>query len=234
MHHGIIAATSDAAGLIDAIDALQPRLIPGDSRGSLADLDLKESDAGWQLAYGELGDRAYVLDTSFLLSAQADTIVSVSGGLTSTVVGCGAETTSGTYWFAAAENGRLIRAYWNSYSVMWEPWSKGPALPSEEAHPFEQLDGDGLTAGLSALGFDYTAWAALPNLRILSFDLSDPPTGPMIEGPLARELREFTMSVAIPEGKAPKPTAIRRDGGWDLATKPPVKRGGAFGFLRRG
>ena len=89
-------------------------------------------------------------------------------------------------------------------------------------------------AALASLGFDYDAWAARNDLRELVFtpdfeSAAEP-------GPLGQELEAFRTSVEIPAGKQPKPKVVKRDGGFDLAAPAPSeqKKGGLFGFLRRG
>jgi predicted DNA-binding WGR domain protein len=232
MHHGILVATAGFEATVAAVDARMPMLRIGTGRGSLDTLDLDPTDEGWRLAGGELEGRTYLLDTSMLLSTDGDAIVDVSRELGCLVVGCGQETTSGTYWLYAADNGHLLRAYWNSYGDMQAAWTRGDPLESEELQPLEDLDGDGLIAALATLGFDYEAWASRDDLRELTYDLGD---AEVAEGALAAELEAFRDSVAIAQGKQQKPKVIRRDGGFDLATAPPGSGdgGGLLGFVRR-
>jgi hypothetical protein len=106
-------------------------------------------------------------------------------------------------------------------------------LASEASEPIEHLDGAGLLAALETLGFDYDAWAGGGEVRELVYTPSD--DAPVEPAPLMAELEVFRKSVEIPEGKQPKPKVIRREGGFDLATAAPSdKKGGLFGFLRRG
>lgn len=239
MHHGIVAAEATAERLIATLDALSPSLTPGSRRGVLDELDLEHGDDGFRLAFGERDGRAYILDASMVLSADGDAIVEASRTLGAVVVGCGEETTSGSYWFFAADRGQLIRAYWNCYADMRQPWSKGQPLAVEASQPLEDLDGAGMFAALTSLGFDYEGWIDGPDLQELTFDLAEtqPAGGP---GPLQQELEAFRKSVAIPEAGQPKPTMVKRDGGFDLATTaetasmPTPKKRGLFGFLRRG
>jgi hypothetical protein len=198
----------------------------------LTDLNLEDADDGWRMAYGEHAGRSYVLDTSMVLSADGDAVVAASLDLGSVVVGCGEETSSGSYWLFAAENGRLLRGYWNCYTDMQEPWSRGELLVSEASEPLEDLDGAGLRAALTSLGFDYDAWAGGTDMRELTYIPSE--EAPAARGPLDLELEEFRKSVETPGRKQPKPKVVRRDGGYDLAAGPPSekKKGGLFGFLR--
>jgi hypothetical protein len=234
MHHGMVAAVASADRLIAAMNAHLPTLAAGEKRGSFDDLTLEDADDGWHMAFGEHAGRSYILDTSMVLSADGDALVAASRDLGGPVIGCGEETTSGSYWLFAADNGRLLRGYWNCYTDMQEPWSRGEPLESEASQPIEHLDGAGLMAALTSLGFDYDAWAGGADLRELIYN-------PSVEaraqpGALSVELEEFRKSVEIPAGKQPKPKVVRRDGGYDLAAAPPSekKKGGLFGFLRRG
>lgn len=233
MHHGIVAADASAERLIAALDALSPTLTPGPRRGALDDLDLEHADDGSRLAFGEREGRSYVLDSSMVLSADGDVIVEASRALGATVVGCGQETTSGSYWLFAADRGQLIRAYWNSHADMREPWSKGRPLVAESSTPLEDIDGAGMFAALTSLGFDYEGWIDGKDLRELMFDpAAKAPTG--APRPLHEELEAFRTSVAIPGSQQPKPKVVARDGGYDLSTSATPKKKGLFGFLRRG
>lgn len=233
MHHGMVAANASSDRLIASMNARLPTIAAGEKRGSLDDLSLEDTDDGWHMAFGERAGRSYILDTSMVLSADGDTILAASRDLGGVVVGCGEETTSGSYWLFAADNGRLLRAYWNCYTDMQEPWSKGEPLDSEASSPIEHLDGNGLMAALASLGFDYDAWASGSDLRELVYNPSD---APFESGEISGGLEAFRKSVEIPAGKQPKPKVIRRESGFDLAAAPPAdnKKGGLFGFLRRG
>jgi hypothetical protein len=235
MHHGIVAAAAPSQDLIAALDAEMPGLRLGTQVGSLDDLNLEPTDEGWTLACGELGGRAFILDTSLLLSADGDIIVAASKALDTVVVGCGAETTSGSYWLFAADRGNFLRGYWACHTDMYEPWSTGEPLAMEGEVPLEDLDGDGMVAALASFGFDYRAWSSRNDLRELIFTPPLESLSPR-QGGISTELEAFRQMVAIPEGKQPRPTVVKRDGGFDLATKSPskTKGGGLFGFLRRG
>ena len=235
MHHGMVAAAvASADQMIAALNAYLPVLAPGATRGSFDDLTLEDDDDGWHMAFGQHAGRSYILDTSFVLSSDGDALVAASRDLGCVVIGCGAETTSGSYWLYVADQGRLVRGYWNCYSDMQAPWSKGELLASESSQPLEDLDGAGLMAVLTTFGFDYDGWAGGADLQALTYNPdAEAPTQP---GTLAVELGEFRKSVEIPEGKQPKPKVVRRGDGFDLAVSPPSekKKGGLFGFLRRG
>lgn len=233
MHHGMIAAVGGADRLVAVMDAHNPGIAPGQRRGSIDDL-LDDDDDGWHMAFGERSGRSYILDSSLVVSSEGDAIVAASAELGGLVVGCGAETTSGSFWFYAADHGRLLRGYMNCHTDMSEPWSKGEPLASEAAQPLEDLDGAGFIAALESLGFDYNAWADGTDLRELIYNPSAEAQAEA--GGLSAELEAFRRTVEIPKGKQPKPEVVRRDGGYNLATTAPSEKqkGGLFGFLRRG
>jgi hypothetical protein len=232
MHHGIVAARATPETLIETLNELLPELRVGERQGSIADLNLEDTDEGWQMAFGADGDRAYILDTSMVISTAGDTIVEASRVLGSLVVGCGEETTSGTYWFYAADAGHLRRAYWNCYSDLYRAWTKGDPLPTEVAQPLEHPDGAGMFAALRSLGFDYEAWTRRTDVRDVVYTATE--LSRLGQGELAGELEAFRQTVLIPPEKQPKPAVVRRGEGWDTAMQPPREReGGLFGFLRR-
>jgi hypothetical protein len=233
MHHGIVVARAAPSDLIEALNGLLPRLIVGERQGSIADLNLEDTDEGWEMAFGaDDAGNTYVLDTSMVISTAGDTIVATSRVLESVVVGCGEETTSGTYWLYVADGGELRRAYWNCYSDIYRAWSKGDPLPTEPEQPLEHPDGAGMFAALRSLGFDYEAWSRRTDIRDLVYTASD--LSMLGRGALADELEAFRQTVLIPDDERPKPAVVRRAEGWDVAMQPPKeKKGGLFGFLRR-
>ena len=175
MHHGIVAAAVPAEPLILALDAQFPTLVVGTHRGPIDSIDLTSSDDGWRMAFGERDGRSYLFDTSTVLSAGADAVVGVSRDLSAVVVGCGAESTSGS----CRRQRSPAACARTSYSDMRDPWSKGEPLPSEATQPFEDVDGVGLFAALAGLGFDFEAWLSGDELRDLLFTYSEPdPEGP--------------------------------------------------------
>jgi hypothetical protein len=201
-------------------------------------MDLEPRDEGWPMAMGERDGKAFILDTSLVLSSAQDLIPALSRDLDgATVVGAGAETTSGSYWLFAARNGETARSYWNCYTDMREPWSRGEPLPSEASQPLEDLDGDGIRAAVASLGLDYDAWSRSGPYRAVFYTADTFPE----DGPLTAEFSAFHASVEIPERQQPKPTVIVREGGYDLVSggSPDAragkseKKGGLFGLFRR-
>ena len=120
-------------------------------------------DEGSPLIVGERDGKTYVLDGGLLLSGiQPDLIVSLASNEPSAlVVGCGAETVSGTYWLTAARGSEVIRSYFHCHSDLRRPFERGTPLPTEAGQPLDgDTDGQGLTAALSSLGFDFDSWFA--------------------------------------------------------------------------
>ncbi|TMB83344.1 MAG: hypothetical protein E6J39_06820 [Chloroflexi bacterium] len=238
MHQGFIAADVPLDRLVAAINSHVSKLETREARRSLDEMDLEPKNDGWPMAIGERDGKAYILDTSLVLSSAHDLIPALSADLGGAiVVGAGAETTSGSYWLFAARNGKAIRSYWNCYTDMRQPWSKGEPLASEAAQHLEDLDGDGLRAAAASLGLDYDGWSRSGPFLSLFYSAETFPQA----GPVAEEFNTFHASVRIPESQQPKPTAIRRDGGGvdlvpagspaALAAKPEKK--GLFGLFGR-
>jgi len=222
MHYGLIAARVPADRLFGAINAHASRLEPGEPANRFDDLPLDASDGGWAMAYGERDGVTYVFDTSVVLSGSLDLIAALSRDVGTTVLGCGAETVSGTYWFVAAHDGQLIRGYWNCFMDMREPWSHGPRFASEARAPLDgDLDGSGLMAAARELGFDVGAWLNSGPYRALTYIAERFPT----KGPLGEELERFLESVALPKDRRPKLTTVvrTRDGAIVDTTRPKRK-----------
>jgi hypothetical protein len=96
-----------------------------------------------------------VLDPLFVLSSDSDLIVTLSREISCPVIGAGAETVSGTFWFTAARNGRLLRLYQDLKTAVTAPFELGiAALPTEKDTPLDHPDGKGIMAALAAFGFD--------------------------------------------------------------------------------
>jgi hypothetical protein len=218
MHHGIIAAEVSADRLRDALDVYTGEFSVAGDAATMADLDLGNSDAGFAVAFGEASRHGYAYDGSLILSADPDLLAAVSRELGGTVVGAGAETTSGSYWFVAARRGEPVRFHWNSYWGQDAPYDVGRPLASEGLDPLEDLDGVGLRAAAAELGFDLDAIQHIPLTPYRWTYTREPP-----EGALGVGLSEFLEAHAYPKtDRMPKPAVIRRRQGYDLA--PPESR----------
>jgi hypothetical protein len=136
--------------------------LSNDDKGPLDNLDPVHEyrDSGVALGVGTWQERAYAYDPMMLYSGMdPDFIVhlaKISGKL---VIGCGAETVSGSYWFFAAQGGEILRFYSNCHAVLRSPFSIGTPVPTESDLPFDgDLRGRGIIRALQHLGFDYDAW----------------------------------------------------------------------------
>jgi len=210
MHHGVIAAKVSSARLIEALNAHTSTLEIGTLAPRLDDLPLEATDDGFGLAFGERGGATFIFDPSLILSADLDLMAALSRDLDTTVLGWGAETVSGTYWFIACRDGQLVRGYWNCHMDMRAPWSRGAPLPTEMKQPFNgDVDGDGLAAAARVLGFDFDDWLKNGPFVSLSYDAKQFPP----KGPLAEEFERFHAGVRIPEAQQPKPQVVVRMSG---------------------
>jgi hypothetical protein len=220
MHHGYLVAPVPPDQLLAALDQRTGEFRLTGSPTRLDDLDVPEPEDGFVIAIGQMASGSVLLDMSFILSSEADLIVDLSRQFGGTVVGAGAETTSGSYWFVAARDGRLIRHYHNSASGQTKPFDQGEPLASEAEQPLEDLDGDGLIAGMGTLGFDISAWEATGTVTPYEWTYERPPE----EGPMSGALNAFLEEHGLdPDAPLPSPTVVRRgDGGFDLA--PPGSR----------
>ena len=228
MHHGVIAAKVPSARLIEVLNSHAPKLEAGAPAQRLDELALDATDAGFGLAFGERAGTTFIFDPSLILSADFDLMAAVSRDLGTTVLGWGAETVSGTYWFIACRDGNLVRGYWNCHMDMRAPWSRGPGLASETKQPFNgDLDGNGLAAGARELGFDFEDWLKNGPFIALSYEAIEFPA----KGPLGEEFDRFHATVRIPEGQQPKITAVLRSAPKDQGSDKQERKGlrGLFG-----
>jgi len=159
MHHGLIAASATQDDLLGSLERFAGDFVLGEAVASPFDIDLHPDDDGWVMAIGERDGRAFLLDSSMVISNAADMIVSMSETL-GVVVGGGAETVSGSDWLTAARAGQLLRFVFVQHAGMTRGMAIGDALPSEADHPIEDLDGDGLFGALAYLDLDAGRWLA--------------------------------------------------------------------------
>jgi hypothetical protein len=159
MHHGLIAAATTQDDLLGGLERFAGDFVLGEAAASPYDVGLHADDDGWVMAIGERDGRAFLLDSSMVLSTAADMIVSMSETL-GVVVGGGAETVSGSYWLTVARSGQLLRFVFVQHAGMTRGMAIGDALPSEADHPIEDLDGDGLFGALAYLDLNAADWLA--------------------------------------------------------------------------
>lgn len=170
MHSGVVASRVPLDRLIEEFDAVGIGLRRvGDVASSDA---IPEGNEESYVIGGERGGATYLFDESMLLSAgRADDLAAIANRTGELVVGCGAETSSQTYYFSAFEGARLLRLFWMCHSDLTKPFSDGAPLASEASEP---LDGDfyggGIFAALRGLGFDYEGWEKQGPFRLYIID----------------------------------------------------------------
>lgn len=191
MHNGILAAGASLEPFVAALRQQIGGIAPGERRGTLENVHPDDDADGWHLGIGEHGGATYVCDISSMISADADVVVQTSRLLQTTVVGCGAETGSGTFWFYAALGGTLLHGYWMCFSSVDAPWLAGTPLPDDILEGMPDPSGAGLMKALRSVGFDYEAWERRPDLSDLIWIESEP----LEDGPLATQIRDYERSL---------------------------------------
>jgi hypothetical protein len=166
--------------------------------------------------------RCYVLDPLMALSSDSDVIVTLSRLLSCLVLGAGAETVSGTFWFTAASKGRLLRLHYDQKVSITEPFDRGPRLATEDLTPFDHPEGTGILAPVHAGGDD------------VSMLLDGPAEGGMRfryagdrfpeRGQLGQKIDEHTRMHLRPDADDWKPAVVRRDNGaYDIRAWTPKR-----------
>lgn len=198
-HAGIVAARASWAAL-EARLVERARLDVGASIESIDDVEDREQSIG-----GELDGRAYVHDAEMLLSSDGDLIATLSRELDTLVIGCGAETVSGSCWLFAAERGELLRTYWACAMELREPLDLG-AWPPGERIDLEDLDASGIRDALAAGGFDFDAFIARGRKRCIAL----PDDVDLGKGPIAAKIDAHRAAHKIPEDQQPTPKVVMR------------------------
>jgi hypothetical protein len=195
MHFGILAARCP-------LPALQDELVGvGLTPGPPVDPHSPQSDEPIEYVCGEHQGHGYVLDSLFELSSHGDFVVALSQKLQTMVVGCGAETTSGSYWLFAADNGRLLRAYWSCALDLSDPFDEGDWGRDVE---LEDLDGDGLEELLRHAGLEYgQSTDGRPLYGQPLQQLSSAATLKLPDGSLHERLEQHRALHRIPDGDQP-------------------------------
>ena len=186
MHFGILAARCP-------LSQLEPVLSGFGSFTPFEPADAQPDDA----LIGEYGGQSFMQEALCELTAHGDFIVQLSERLGTLVIGCGAETTSGSAWLFAAEAGRLWRAHWACDMELSEPydtgdWGRDVAL--------DDLDGEGLTTLLRRAGFEYDAF--LENFSVRRFETL--PTLELPDGPVMRNIEAHRSAHRLPEQRVPQ------------------------------
>ena len=206
MHFGIVASRVPLGRLLEELNeaGIALRLVR-----ELAGLD--DVPGGNEADYvvgGERGGATFLIDQSMLISAgRADELAAIAKRTGEMVVGCGAETVSGTYWLTAFSGARLLRVFWMCHSELTTPFSDGTPLRSEAARRIDgDIDGGGIVAALHELGFDYEDWIGVGPFRLFAVErLADPK-----EQPLEEAMKEHWATHQIPPGERPGLTVVSR------------------------
>ncbi|HCT80369.1 MAG TPA: hypothetical protein DGT23_28160 [Micromonosporaceae bacterium] len=183
LHCGYIVATASQTDLLEELSRHTGEFTVDTvvERAEDTELDPGEVD----LMLGELDGRAFLVDTSMFLSDSPDMIVAMSARL-GTVVGCGAETVSGSYWLTAARAGELQRYIFVSHAGMTRGMAMGDPLPSEDKHPLVDISGEGVFAAMAVLGLDPSPWLDSGPASVVKYDYSREAE----DGPIAAVRRE--------------------------------------------
>jgi len=198
-HAGMVAARASwsalEARLVDRV-----RLEVGPKIGSMDDVDDRGQSIG-----GELDGRAYVHDAEMILSSDGDLIAALSQDLETLVVGCGAETVSGSCWLFAAERGEPLRTYWACATDLREPLDIG-AWPPGERIDLEDVDASGIRDVLAAGGFDFDAFIERGSKRRIEV----PEDVDLGKGSIAAQVEAHRAANKIPAGQQPQPQVVGR------------------------
>ena len=212
MQFGILVAEMRWPQLMRHVEARTDRFV---DRGEGEDLNRINwrNDDGLVLIAGELEDKVYLLDTSFLLSGmEPDFVAALAADSGALVIGCGAETVSGSYYFIAARGHDLLRHYYHCHMDLTQPYEWGDPLPTEEDYPFNgDLYGVGLKEALWHFGFDYDRWYDQGQRREVLYTadhLFQEPRVPLGQGPLGQALERHREQWQLAPGQRPRPTVV--------------------------
>jgi hypothetical protein len=218
MHFGILVADLPWSKFFPLLSAKTGRFLdqgPVDDIGDIDDVGLDLTDEGYPIVAGEHQGKSYILDTSFLMSMDgADFIVELSQETGVLIIGCGAETMSGSYSFLAVRAGAVLRRFWDCQAVLAEPLDEGEPLPTEESLWFEEQDGKGLIAALAHFGFDFDGWYHGGQRRQYLYTADEAKSsgrGVHKRGPLAEKLDEHCAELMLAEHERPTIMMFTRD-----------------------
>lgn len=204
MHFGILAAPCSWPTLLTALREHAGEFREAASPGS----------ENWEIEAGEHQGRSYVIDSSYLLSGGApDLIVALSKSIPGVVVGCYAETVSGSFALVVAESGQLRRLYHACHSTLKEPLTIGEPLATESAVDLDDIDGGGLLAVLRHFGFDYDSFCASGERRKYDFNEK----ADLETGELQQAIDEHRARHTIPKDQRPHPRVVARALGGDTS-----------------
>jgi hypothetical protein len=203
-HSGLVVANTSWSAL-EAV--LGPKIRAQPSRMLVAIDDAERDDC----VGGELDGRAYLSDGLMMISTNGDLIVELSRELGCLVIGCGAETVSGSFWLFAADHGKRLRIYWACAMELDAALDSGAWARSIK---LEDLDASGMRDALASEGFDFDAWCERGTKRILDL----PEDSDLGAGSIADEIDAFRETHRIPAGQQPQPRVVLRGSGFDVGT----------------
>jgi hypothetical protein len=216
MHFGILVADLPWSKFFDLLSSKTGRFLDQGPVEDLDELDLDPTPEGYPIVAGEYDGRSFILDTSFMMSMTgADFVAELSKEARTMVIGCGAETISGSYGFLAVNAGKVLRRFFDCQALLSEPLDEGEDVVTEEAMPLEDLDGKGLIAALAAFGFDFESWYNGGERRLYMYTVdereSEEEKGVLIKGPLADRIDEHNVEYALAEDERPSIMMFTRD-----------------------
>jgi hypothetical protein len=178
---------------------------------------------------GEYESAAYFLDPEMILSGSVpDILAEVARRTDARVVGCGAETVSGTFWLDVFDGCSVIRRVWVCHCDLGVPFTYGAALASEHTCPLDSgWDGEGVMAALRQLGFDYQSWSQGSSYHLFTLDHAFASTA----GPLEHCLKEHYDRHRLPADQQPPICVVQRPASSNLditVSSPPTRPAKSF------
>ncbi|MFI5911346.1 hypothetical protein [Dactylosporangium sp. NPDC051541] len=188
LHCGYLVAAVEPDALLLELSRHAGAFVAGALVERVADADI---DPGrFDLLLGGGDGRAFLVDTSMMLSTNADMIIAMSDVL-GTVVGAGAETVSGSYWLTVARDGELLRHAFMSYASLTLGMSIGDPLASEDEFPLVDSSGDGVFAAMATFGLDPSAWLDSGPATVVTFDATRFPHNGAVDAIRRRHFEQY-------------------------------------------